>query len=123
LEELYLKFVIQEHHATHIHWDFRLEMDGTLKSWAIPKGVSTVVGVKRLAIQVEDHDFSFINFEGTIEEGVYGAGKIMIWDSGAYDLLEKSDKSIEIVLHGKKIDGRYVILYWKEKNWLIFKKT
>lgn len=123
MEELYLKFVIQEHHATHIHWDFRLEMDGTLKSWAIPKGVSTVVGVKRLAIQVEDHDFSFINFEGTIEEGVYGAGKIMIWDSGAYDLLEKSDKSIEIVLHGKKIDGRYVILYWKEKNWLIFKKT
>lgn len=116
------KFVIQEHHATHLHWDFRLEMDRVLKSWAVPKGVPTEKGIRRLAIQVEDHDLDYIDFEGEIAEGQYGAGKVMIWDSGDYELLARDKKAIEFILHGKKVSGRYVLLFWKERNWLLFKK-
>lgn len=116
------RFVIQEHHARHLHWDFRLEMDGVLKSWAVPKGIPMEKGIKRLAVQVEDHPLDFIDFEGTIAEGEYGAGTITIWDVGNYELLAKSEKSIEIILNGTRISGRYVILFWKDKNWLLFKK-
>ncbi len=114
------KFVIQEHHASKLHWDFRLEMDGVLKSWAIPKGVPINQKVKRLAIQVEDHSLDFLDFEGEILEG-YGAGRIFIWDTGPYNLLKFEKKRIEFILHGKKVSGKYTLIHWKNKDWLLMK--
>lgn len=116
------RFVIHKHLARKLHFDFRLELGGVLKSWAVPKGMPMEKGVKRLAVQVEDHPLDFINFEGTIPKGEYGAGTIIIWDTGTYELLKKTDKIIEFYLHGKKIFGKYVLLIWKNKNWLLFKK-
>jgi len=118
------KFVVQEHKARNLHWDFRLEMDRVLKSWAVPKQPPLVQGIKRLAVQVEDHALSYINFEGEIAEG-YGAGTVKIWDSGTYDLESKHAEKIVIVLHGKKLKGRYCLVKFKKegmkKNWLFFK--
>jgi len=117
------KFVIQKHQATHLHYDFRLEMDGVLKSWAVPKKPPTEPGVKRLAVQVEDHELSYINFEGTIPEGMYGAGRVEIWDKGTYTLKHRSKDKIEFTLHGEKLTGNYVLIRFKgNKNWLLFKK-
>lgn len=116
------RFVIQKHAATHLHYDFRLEMDGVLKSWAIPKEPPTEPGVKRLAMQVGDHELSYINFEGTIPEGGYGAGKVEIWDKGSYNLKDRSPNKIMFTLHGQKLNGNYTLLRFKEdKNWLFFK--
>ncbi|MGQ9514432.1 MAG: DNA polymerase ligase N-terminal domain-containing protein [Thermoproteota archaeon] len=118
-------FVVQEHHATHLHWDFRLEMDGVLKSWAIPKEPPMVAGVKRLAVQVEDHPLEYADFEGEIPEGEYGAGTVTIWDKGTYDLKERTNEKLLIYLHGKKMKGEYCLLKFKrsgEKNWLFFAK-
>ncbi|MCD6398834.1 MAG: 3'-phosphoesterase [Candidatus Aenigmarchaeota archaeon] len=118
------RFVVQKHDASHLHYDFRLEMDGVLKSWAVPKGIPTKEGIKHLAVQTEDHDLSYINFEGEIEEGRYGAGKVEIWDSGEYELESKKDYKIVFILHGKKLNGRYTILKFKkagDKEWLLFK--
>lgn len=114
------RFVIQEHYAKNLHWDFRLEMEDVLKSWAVPKGVPLTKNIKRLAIQVEDHALNYLGFEGEIEEG-YGAGKVLIFDKGSYELLKMEDKTIEFILNGKKAKGRYVLLFLKEKNWLLFK--
>lgn len=118
-------FVIHKHHASHLHYDLRLEMDRVLKSWAVPKEPSKIKGIKRLAIQVEDHSLNYADFEGEIPEGVYGAGKVEIWDNGTYELLKKSEKEIEFELKGKKLNGRYVLVktkYGKNKNsWLFFK--
>ena len=124
------RFVIQEHHARKLHYDFRLEMDGALKSWAVPKVPSKKADLKRLAIQVEDHALDYIDFEGEIEEGSYGAGKVKIWDKGTYDLESRKDNKIVFVLHGKKLDGRYTLLKMKwgpprqrrgKDQWLLFK--
>ena len=117
------KFVIQEHHASrsHLHWDFRLEIEGVLKSWAVPKGIPTVLNVKKLAIQVEDHPLDYLNFEGEIAEGEYGAGQISIWDTGLYELLKFEKKRIEFVLYGKKVSGKYILMYWRNKDWLLMK--
>lgn len=119
-------FVIHKHHASHLHWDLRLEMSGVLKSWAVPKEPPRVKNIKRLAIQVEDHPIEYAKFHGVIPEGNYGAGKVEIWDSGKYELKEKDSKKIEFTLHGKKLQGNYVLVKTNygskpEKSWLWFK--
>lgn len=121
-ESMTARFVIQKHAATHLHYDFRLEMDGVLKSWAIPKEPPTEPGVKRLAVEVEDHELSYINFEGIIPEGEYGAGKVELWDKGNYTLKHRSPNKIMFTLHGDKLNGDYTVLRFKQdKNWLFFK--
>lgn len=117
------RFVVQEHHATHLHWDFRLELDGTLKSWAVPKGAPEEQGIKRLAVAVEDHDLNYIGFEGSIDEG-YGAGSVKIWDSGTFELESRKEEKLIFVLHGKRLQGRYTLMRFAKagaKEWLLFK--
>jgi DNA ligase D-like protein (predicted 3'-phosphoesterase) len=116
------RFVVQKHDATHLHFDFRLEMDDVLRSWAIPKEPPNEPGVKRLAVQVEDHELSYIGFEGTIPEGEYGAGKVEIWDRGTYKLNHRSQDKIMFTLDGERLNGNYTLLRFREgKNWLFFK--
>lgn len=118
-------FVIHEHHASHLHWDLRLEMNDVLKSWALPKVPPTTKDIKRLAIQVEDHPLEYANFKGTIPEGNYGAGKVEIWDKGEYELIDKKSDKIIFDLNGKKLKGEYILIktrYGKnKKSWLFFK--
>ena len=118
-------YMIHEHHATHLHWDLRLEMNGVLKSWAVPKQPPKVKGEKRLAIQVEDHPLEYAKFHGVIPEGNYGAGKVLIWDNGKYELIEKTPAKIVVDFSGKKLKGRYCLIktsYGERKNnWLFFK--
>ena len=121
-----LIYVIHKHHASHLHWDLRLEMLGVLKSWAVPKEPPTIKGEKRLAIQVEDHPLAYAKFKGIIPEGNYGAGKVEIWDKGNYELISKDKKKIEINFSGKKLKGKYILIKTNygskpEKSWLFFK--
>ena len=117
------EFVIQRHAARRLHYDLRLEMDGVLKSWAVPKEPPKTAGVKRLAVQVEDHPIEYANFEGIIPEGHYGAGKVEIWDKGSYILKERTVNKMIFELNGEKLMGTYVLLRFKgDKNWLFFKK-
>jgi bifunctional non-homologous end joining protein LigD len=122
-DENALRFVLQEHFASHHHWDFRLELDGALKSWALPKGMPRTHMEKRLAVQTEDHPLEYIAFEGVIPGGQYGAGTVSIDDSGTYTLLERGENKIEFVLHGKKYAGRHVLvrLRGQGKNWLLIR--
>lgn len=132
-----LSFVIQRHKASRLHYDFRLEMDGVLKSWAVPKGPSMNPKDKRLAMMVEDHPYSYKDFKGIIPSG-YGAGIVEIWDSGKYTDLENSDKktaeknlkaglkagSLKFSLHGKKLKGEFALVKLKGKDenaWLLIK--
>ena len=116
-------YVIQKHAATHLHYDLRLEMDGVLKSWAIPKEPPSALGVRRLAVQVEDHPVEYANFEGTIPEGEYGAGTVEIWDSGTYKLIDRKEDKLIVEINGNRLKGAYVLVRFKEqKNWLFFKK-
>ena len=115
------RFVVQEHHARHLHWDFRLEKEGALKSWAVPKGPPEKKLVKRLAIQVEDHELDYIDFEGEIAEGEYGAGSVTIWDSGTYKLESESSKSIVFELKGLRLKGKFSLVHLKDKQWLLIK--
>jgi len=117
------RFVVQEHDASRLHWDFRLEMDGVLKSWVVPKGPPTEAGVKRLAVAVEDHPLSYISFHGVIEEG-YGKGTVAIWDEGEYNLVERTDSTIKVVLQGAKLAGPYKLVQFKSgkyTDWLMMK--
>ena len=115
-------YVIQKHQATHLHWDLRLEMDGVLKSWAVPKEPPTEKGVRRLAVLVEDHPLEYADFEGTIPEGQYGAGIVEIWDKGTYKLIDRKPHKIVFEINGKRLKGRYCLLRFKgEKNLLFFK--
>jgi bifunctional non-homologous end joining protein LigD len=118
------RFVVQEHQARSLHYDFRLELKGVLKSWAVPKGLPEVKGVKRLAVQVEDHPVDYINFSGTIPEGGYGAGKVKIWDRGKWKLVsgDLAEGSFKFILTGKKLKGEYILVQLKDKkNWLVYK--
>jgi bifunctional non-homologous end joining protein LigD len=118
-------FVIHEHHARHLHYDLRLEMEGVLKSWAVPKGPSMNPEDKRLAVMVDDHDLEYADFEGTIPEGQYGAGKVIIWDKGEYNLLKGSIEAgnLEFELKGRKLKGKFALIRMKkdQKNWLLIK--
>ena len=130
------RFVVQEHHASRLHYDFRLELGGVLKSWAVPKGPSMDPRQKRLAVQTEDHPVDYINFKGTIPKGNYGAGKVSIWDKGTFvpvdgnhqpmteraalQALKKGE--LKVLLKGKKLQGEFVLVQLKEeKNWLLIK--
>jgi len=117
-------FVIQRHEASTLHWDLRLSMDGVLKSWAIPKEPPATKGPRRLAIMVDDHDLSYHDFEGVIEEGRYGAGRVEMWDRGTYELLDRKEDKMVMMLHGERLVGKFVLLRFKkagENNWLFFR--
>ncbi len=117
-------FVIQEHHARHLHYDLRLERDGVLKSWAVPKGVPEVVGEKHLAVAVEDHPLEYGSFEGEIAKGEYGAGTVSILDSGTYDTKHWDEKKVEVTLHGNRLNGAYVLVKFGrggKNDWLLFR--
>src|SRR5215207_5490036 len=101
------RFVIQEHHARRLHWDLRLEHDGTLVSFALPKGVPQDPKQNRLAVHTEDHPLEYLDFEGDIPKGSYGAGKMRIWDRGTYEAEKFRDDEVEITFHGERLQGRY----------------
>ena len=135
-----LVFVVQIHDASRLHYDFRLEMEGVLKSWAVPKGPSLDPSVKRLAMMVEDHPFDYRSFEGIIPKGNYGAGTVIIWDEGTYEPLENASTSkkeneknllkqlkagsLKFAMHGKKLKGEFALVkthYQGENSWLLIK--
>lgn len=134
------RFVVQRHHASHLHYDFRLELGGVLKSWAVPKGPSLNPKDKRLAMMVEDHPVSYIDFKGTIPEGNYGAGKVIIWDKGHFMAINKDHEpitekqalaaikkgEIKFFMNGKKLKGEFVLVHLKSdsrssNSWLLIK--
>jgi bifunctional non-homologous end joining protein LigD len=111
-------FVIQEHHARRLHYDFRLERDGVLVSWAVPKNLPDTTSVNHLAVHTEDHPLEYATFEGTIPKGEYGAGKVVIWDSGTYDTEKFRDDEVIVTLHGNRISGRYALIQTNGNQWL-----
>ena len=133
-----LRFVVQKHAAKNLHYDFRLELEGVLKSWAVPKGPSLDPKIKRLAMHVEDHPYDYRNFEGTIPEGEYGAGEVIVWDEGVYHAINTDDKEesekilkdgyekgdFKFYLEGQKLKGEFVLVKMRnrgEKQWLLIK--
>ena len=115
-------FVVQKHQARQLHYDFRLEMGGVLKSWAVPKGVPLDPGIRRLAIQVEDHPTDYIDFAGVIPVGQYGAGTVEIWDRGDFKLDREEPDRLEFTLIGEKLSGDYALIHTGSKNWLLIKR-
>jgi DNA ligase D-like protein (predicted 3'-phosphoesterase) len=123
------RFVIQQHAATSMHWDFRLEVDGTFKSWAVPKGPSTDPRDKRLAMQVDDHSLSWGDFEGVIPEGEYGAGPVIVWDRGSYENLREEPMGeafaaghLSFWLEGEKLRGGWSLRRTGGRQWLLVKR-
>ena len=121
-------YVIQKHRATQLHYDFRLEVDGVLKSWAVPKGPSLDPSVRRLAMQVEDHPVDYAEFEGVVPEGEYGGGTVMVWDIGVYAPENTANVSralakgeLKFVVLGKKLKGGFVLVRTRERQWLLMK--
>lgn len=135
-----LIFVVQKHAASQLHYDFRLEMEGVLKSWAVPKGPSLNPQDKRLAVEVEDHPFDYKDFEGTIPEGNYGAGNVIVWDKGSYHAIDEEEEELgedatlkalkagklDVVLQGEKLKGQFSLVKMrradKKNMWLLIKK-
>src|SRR5687768_10535465 len=120
-------FVVQRHDARRLHYDFRLERDGALASWAVPKGVPLEPGQQHLAVHVEDHPLEYATFEGEIPKGQYGAGTVELWDQGTYELVEeKKNGGLTVRLHGKRLEGTYALVPAKlsgdPRNWLIIRK-
>lgn len=122
------RFVIHEHHASRLHFDLRLEINGVLKSWAVPKGLSLDPSHKRLAVEVPDHSLSYIDFEGTISEGKYGAGRVAVWDSGVYSTngdpaAQLENGRLNFVFHGSKLRGGFSLVEMKsgKGQWLVIK--
>lgn len=124
-----LRFVVQEHHARRLHWDFRLEHGGVLVSWALPKGLPTDPKRNNLAVHVEDHPLDYIDFAGQIPGGEYGAGSVSIWDSGTYEIekwrleSEGGKPEVMVTLHGNRVDGRYVLFQTRGKDWMIHRMS
>jgi bifunctional non-homologous end joining protein LigD len=121
-------FVVQKHRASHLHYDFRLEADGVLKSWAIPKGPALDPTVKRLAMQVEDHPVDYAKFEGVIPEGEYGGGTVMVWDYGTYEAENAAEVStairkgeLKFILKGQKLMGSWTLVRTRDRQWLLIK--
>jgi bifunctional non-homologous end joining protein LigD len=112
-------FVVQEHHATALHWDFRLEHEGVLVSWALPKGVPLDPKRNHLAVQTEDHPMEYADFAGDIPTGEYGGGHVSLWDRGDYELEKWSEREVKVVLRGERATGRYVLFKTGGKNWMI----
>ncbi|MDP9069921.1 MAG: ATP-dependent DNA ligase [Actinomycetota bacterium] len=113
------RFVVQEHHATALHWDLRLERDGVLVSWAVPKGIPRDPRENHLAVHTEDHPLSYLDFEGHIPEGEYGGGRMTIWDRGTYDWQKWDDREVMVTLHGERARGRYVLFRTEGKQWMM----
>jgi bifunctional non-homologous end joining protein LigD len=107
------RFVIQEHGGQALHWDFRLERDGVLVSWAVPKGLPLDRHTNRLARQTEDHPIEYLDFEGDIPTGEYGGGRVVLWDSGTYEVEEWTEGEVKVVLHGRRVEGEYVLFRTK----------
>ena len=119
-----LIFVVQEHWASHHHFDFRREVDGVLRSFAVPKGMPEEPGGRRRAVQIEDHPMDYAGFEGEIPEGQYGAGRVSLWDIGTYEPNKVSPDELDVELKGEKLHGRYVMVRFKkggENAFLVFK--
>lgn len=119
-------YVIQRHDASNLHYDLRLEFEGVLWSWALPKRPTEDPETKRLAIRVDNHSLDYADFEGTIPEGQYGAGKVSIWDKGTFRPVNVKDNKIVFDIHGEKLKGEHVLVKMKSdgkrENWLFFKK-
>jgi bifunctional non-homologous end joining protein LigD len=115
-------FVVQEHHARRLHWDFRLERDGVLVSWALPKGVPDDPAVNHLAVHTEDHPLDYATFAGQIPKGEYGAGSVTIWDHGTYEAVKWTDREVKVTLHGERLSGGYVLFATGGKNWMIHRE-
>ncbi len=113
------RFVIQEHHARSLHWDLRLERDGVLASWALPKGLPETPKQNHLAVHTEDHPLDYATFEGEIPKGEYGGGKMTIWDRGHYEVEKWTDSEVKFVLHGSKVSDGFVLFQTKDRNWMI----
>jgi len=118
-------FVVHEHDASHLHYDLRLEIGGVLRSWAVPKQPPDKEGIRRLAIQTEDHPLEYADFEGVIPEGMYGAGIVRIWDKGEFVVEKEKDDELLFELRGKRLTGKYALIKTKFKgkeSWLFFKR-
>jgi bifunctional non-homologous end joining protein LigD len=113
------RFVVQEHHARSMHWDLRLEREGTLASWAVPRGIPWDPGRNGLAVRTEDHPLEYLDFEADIPEGEYGAGRMRIWDRGTYELHKWREDEVMFTLHGERVRGRYVLFRTGGQNWMI----
>jgi bifunctional non-homologous end joining protein LigD len=113
------RFVVQEHHARRLHWDLRLEHDGTLASWAVPKGIPPTPERNHLAVRTEDHPLEYLEFHGEIPEGNYGAGTMTIWDQGVYEPHKWRNDEVMVTLHGERVDGRYVLFRTRGDDWMI----
>jgi DNA ligase D-like protein (predicted 3'-phosphoesterase) len=117
------RFVVQLHDATTLHFDLRLEIDGVLRSWAVPKGPSLDPAVRRLAVPVEDHSLEAGEFEGVHEEARRGSGAVIIWDEGAAEIVADEPEHLSFVLHGEKLSGRFGLTKTSERSWILVKAT